>query len=84
MRGLKTLVAVSGSVHAGDMDANLTIEREIPGDLTACPDCESSRTLVVRDLDLVAFVCEDCGTCWRIELGYLVRLKGTGFSSPQS
>lgn len=83
--GLKTLVTVPGSVHPGDMDFDPTIGSETSsGDLTMCPDCESPRVLVVRDLDLVAFVCEDCGTCFRIELGYLVRLTGTGFSCLQS
>jgi hypothetical protein len=58
------------------MDGYQAVDVEGPGgDITACPDCESPRTLVVRDLDLVAFLCEDCGTCWRIELGYMRRLR---------
>lgn len=48
--------------------------------ITVCPDCESPRTLVVRELDLVAFLCEECGTCWRIELGYMRRLGEFGSS----
>lgn len=66
----------------GNMDCDSTIDvGSSSRDLTACPDCGSPQTLVVRDVDLVAFVCEACGACWRIELGYLRRLMATEFSS---
>lgn len=75
-RGRKTLVAETSSLHAGDMDDLPDANTETrPGSLRACPDCRASRTVTIRDVDMVAFLCENCGACWRIELGYVQRLK---------
>ncbi len=43
--------------------------------LLACPDCGASHVTVVEELDLIAFLCDDCGACWRIELGYIRRFR---------
>ncbi|MGD2101088.1 MAG: hypothetical protein PVG83_02550 [Acidimicrobiia bacterium] len=31
--------------------------------------------MTIRDVDIVVFLCEECGTCWRIELGYVQRVR---------
>lgn len=47
-------------------------------DLLSCPFCEASNTITIQEIDVVAFLCESCGEVWRIELGYVHRLRGRG------
>jgi hypothetical protein len=75
------LVVRTSSVQAEDMDRRPDFDTENRrGGLAVCPDCGGSHTITLRDIDIVAFLCEDCGTCWRIELGYLHRIRPSGGS----
>lgn len=70
------LVISRSSLQGGDMDRRPHFDTESRrGSMTGCPDCGGSRTVTVREVDIVAFLCEDCGACWRVELGYVHRLK---------
>jgi transposase-like protein len=44
-------------------------------DLLSCPFCEASNTITIQEVDLVAFLCESCGEMWKIELGYIHRIR---------
>lgn len=35
-----------------------------------CPDCRSDRLLAVFDGEKVKFLCDECMSCWHVELGY--------------
>jgi hypothetical protein len=60
----------------GDMDRRPEFDtNHRRGSVGACPDCGGSRAVTIREVDIVAFLCEDCGTCWRIELGWVHKVR---------
>jgi transposase-like protein len=42
--------------------------------LERCPACGADEFAAVVDLDEVTFLCQACGRCWRVELGYVSRV----------
>jgi hypothetical protein len=44
------------------------------GLLERCPGCGADRLVVVLDVDEANFLCEACGRCWHVELGYVSRV----------
>lgn len=62
--------------------ASLSYESFHSQDVLRCPDCGGTRTLTIQDVDVVVFCCEDCAAYWRIELGYVHRVKPRTGSLP--
>jgi hypothetical protein len=53
--------------------ARLDIESALapPG---RCPGCGSGELTAVTDEEQTAFMCQSCGQCWRVELGWAHRV----------
>jgi hypothetical protein len=43
-----------------------------------CPDCGSDTIHPVRDLDGVVLRCDSCTTAWRLNLGFIQRVRLPG------
>jgi transposase-like protein len=43
--------------------------------LDRCPSCASVRLVAVTDGGAVHFLCDDCGRCWNVHLGYVARVN---------
>jgi len=39
-----------------------------------CPDCGSGELAAVTDGEQAAFMCQSCGQCWQVELGWAHRV----------
>jgi len=39
-----------------------------------CPDCGSGELAAVTDGEQTAFMCQSCGQCWQVELGWAHRV----------
>ena len=44
------------------------------GRLEGCPFCHHPGLLTVTDGETVNFLCERCGSCWHVEMGYVRRV----------
>jgi hypothetical protein len=42
--------------------------------LHRCPACRAETLTAVTDGDVTNFVCEECGRCWHLELGWVHRV----------
>ena len=42
--------------------------------LEKCPGCDAHALVAVLDVDEPNFLCEACGRCWHVELGYVSRV----------
>jgi len=72
----KALASSKSRLQAGNMELpSLSDESFHSQDVLRCPDCGDTRTLTIQDVDVVVFCCEGCAACWRIELGYVHRVK---------
>ena len=45
------------------------------GVLPQCPDCGSTQLRAVNDGEDTNFLCGDCASCWRVELGWVHRVE---------
>lgn len=43
------------------------------GAMTHCPSCRGE-LVAVRDQGTTNFLCEDCGRCWHVEMGFVHRV----------
>ncbi len=44
------------------------------GALARCPACGDRELHAVTDGEMTNFLCERCGRCWHVELGYVSRV----------